>query len=284
MKIRKAAVAGKFYPAAKEELISLIRRVEFSEKRNINLGLAEKNIIGGIVPHAGYIFSAYQAVHFFKIISEQKEKYDTIFIINPNHTGLGDWISVEENTHWETPYGITKIDEDFTKLLDFPRNYSAHQYEHSGEVMLPLLQHYLKYEFDIFPITFGEQSYHNAKLLAEKIFKANKILKKRILIIASSDFSHFETVQEGFRKDQLVVDRILGQNVSEIERVIAENNISVCGYAPIMTVLEYAKLCSANPKIEMLARGHSGMVQEAKQVFDYISFLLFSNSPVYSEQ
>lgn len=276
-KVRKAAMAGKFYPARKDELISLIKRIEFKEKENINLALAEKNIIGGIVPHAGYVFSAYQAVHFFKILAQSKQKYDTVFIINPNHTGLGDWISLEENTHWETPFGKTEIDEDFTFELEFPRNYSAHKHEHSGEVMLPLLQYYLKYDFKIFPITFGEQNYQNAKLLAEKIFKANIKLKKRILIIASSDFSHFESVKEGFRKDQLVVDNIMAFKVSEVERVISENDISVCGYAPIMTILEYSKLGAENPQIEMLARGHSGLVNESPEVVDYISFLLYKS-------
>ena len=275
-KVRKAAMAGKFYPARKDELTSLIKRVEFKEKDSINLTLAQNHLIGGIVPHAGYVFSAYQAVHFFKIIAESKDKYDTIFIVNPNHTGLGDWISMEENTHWETPFGKVEIDEDFSEELDFPRNYSAHKYEHSGEVMLPLLQYYLKYDFKIFPITFGEQTYKNAKLLAGKIFNANKKLKKRILIIASSDFSHFETVQEGFRKDQLVIDNIMSMQVPEIEHVIAKNDISVCGYAPIMTVLEYSKLSTQNPQIEMLARGHSGMVRESKEVVDYISFLLYN--------
>ena len=275
MKTRKAAFAGKFYPSDKEELIQLIKRIENSENDKINLALAEKKIIGGIVPHAGYVFSAYQAVHFFKIISLQKKKYDTVFIINPNHTGLGDWISLEENTHWESPFGTLEIDSDFMEELDFPRNYTAHKHEHSGEVMLPFLQHYLKYNFKILPITIGEQTYENSKELAAQIFEANKKLNKKILIIASSDFSHFETPETGFKKDQLVIDQIMQQNIPEIERVIRKNNISVCGYAPIMTLLEYAKLTVSNPNIETLARGHSGQVREAEEVVDYISFLVY---------
>lgn len=276
MKIRKANFAGKFYPADKEELISLIKRIENLEKGKINMALAERDILGGIVPHAGYIFSAYQAVHFFKLISIQKQKYDTIFIINPNHTGLGDWVSLEENTHWESPLARVEIDADFMQELNFPKNYKAHKHEHSGEVILPFLQYYLNYDFKIFPITIGEQNYENSKELASQIFKANKKLAKKILIIASSDFSHFETEKEGFRKDQLVVDEILKHNVSEIETVIRKNDISVCGYAPIMTMLEYAKLSNSNTEIELLARGHSGQVHKADTVVDYISFLVYA--------
>lgn len=275
-KVRKAAVAGKFYPSDKDELVAIIRRVEHKERENINFSLANKQIIGGIVPHAGYVFSAYQAVHFFKLIASQPEKYDTIFIINPNHTGIGNWISLEEHTHWESPLGLVEIDADFMPLLNFPNNANAHKYEHSGEVMLPFLQYYLPYKFKIVPITMGEQTFENAKELANQIFDANKKLKKNILLIASSDFSHFESINEGFRKDQLVVNQILNQNTQQIENVVNDNHISVCGYGTIMALLEYAKLCTQTPKVELLARGHSGLVHQSLEVVDYISFLIFN--------
>ncbi len=273
-RIRKAAVAGRFYPSHKEELTEMIAHVEQKELAKINLLLAKNQIIGGIVPHAGYIFSATQAVHFFKLIALQTIQYDTIFIINPNHTGIGNWISLEECSHWESPLGLVEIDQDFLQHLNFPKNANAHKHEHSGEVMLPLLQYYLPYLFKIVPITMGEQTFTNAMELALQIFETNKLLKKNILLIASSDFSHFESVSEGFRKDQLVVNEILNKNSATIEQVVKDNNISVCGYGTIMTILEYAKLCTPEPKVEMLARGHSGQVHSSPEVVDYISFLI----------
>ena len=68
MKIRKPAVSGKFYPSDKKDLRKLLDRILNSEKENIKTELSEKRIIGGVVPHAGYIYSAYQAVHFFEIL------------------------------------------------------------------------------------------------------------------------------------------------------------------------------------------------------------------------
>jgi AmmeMemoRadiSam system protein B len=96
MKIRKAAVSGKFYPSNKKELKNLIRRIVDTEKRSIKEELASNTIIGGIVPHAGYIYSAYQAVHFFEIIKHSKQEFDTFLILNPNHTGYGKEISLDE--------------------------------------------------------------------------------------------------------------------------------------------------------------------------------------------
>ncbi len=273
--IRKAAVAGRFYPSDKEKVIEIFKKVEHQEQSRIKKSFSAKKLIGGIVPHAGYIYSGFQAVHFFKILALSKQIFDTVFIINPNHTGIGDWISLEEHTHWESPLGVVSVDSDFNNLLDFPKNKAAHQYEHSGEVMLPFLQYYLPYSFEIVPITIGEQTYENAKILAQAIFTANEKLKKRILLIASSDFSHFESVEQGFRKDQKVVDTILKNQISEIEKIIHSHRISVCGYAPIMCLLEYAQLISEKPQIELLARGHSGMVHKSEEVVDYISFLSF---------
>ena len=70
MRVRKPAVAGRFYPATKESIIEQIESVRDKELENINIDLSKKKIIGGVVPHAGYMFSAYQAVHFFEIIKQ----------------------------------------------------------------------------------------------------------------------------------------------------------------------------------------------------------------------
>ena len=69
MKIRKAAFAGRFYPAHKKELVKLYEQILLSEKSKIDYSLSEKEIVGAIVPHAGFIYSGYQAIHFFEIFN-----------------------------------------------------------------------------------------------------------------------------------------------------------------------------------------------------------------------
>ena len=103
MKIRKPAVSGKFYPSKSEEIDKLLQNILKVETPYIKAELSKKRIIGAIVPHAGYIYSAYQAVHFFQILKESKQIFDTFIIVNPNHTGYGNEISVDDNDFWETP-------------------------------------------------------------------------------------------------------------------------------------------------------------------------------------
>lgn len=277
MGIRKSVVAGKFYPAEKESLIEQIESARKKELPGINLALKNNNILGGVVPHAGYMFSAFQAVHFFEIIKQSKHKYDTIVIINPNHTGLGHEISFDSNNSWETPLGQVQLDIEFGESLGINISDIEQKYEHSGEVMVPFLQYFLDYEFKIAPITLTSQTYKNAKLLAERIFESSKRLKKEILIIASSDFSHFLSPEKGKEMDAFVLENIITFDSAAIEKVVRKKNISVCGFGPIMTLIEYSKLISKKPKADILKFGHSGEIIPSKEVVDYISILFSEN-------
>jgi len=176
MKTRQPAVAGRFYPGTKDEINIQLSQILRKEDEFINRNLAQKKIIGAIVPHAGYMFSAYQAIHFFEILKNSQQQFNTFFIINPNHTGYGAEISLDENDYWETPFGKIEIDKDFYDFLDFSESASAHKFEHSGEVMLPLLQYSIEYDFKIVPVTLTKQNPENAKFIANEIYKAQKTI------------------------------------------------------------------------------------------------------------
>ncbi len=276
MRIRKPAVAGRFYPLSKESIIEQIKIILEKEIVNIDLAFKNKTIIGGIVPHAGYMFSAYQAVHFFEIIKQSKVKYDTIVIVNPNHTGIGHEIAVDSHDAWETPLGIVHLDTEFGKKLGFSISEIEQFREHSAEVMLPFLQYFLDYKFEIVPITLSDQTYKNAKVIANKVYKVANKLKKKVLFIASSDFSHFLSPEKGKEMDEHVLRNIFLYNIPEIEKVVREKNISVCGYGPIMALMEYSKLVAIKPKVEILKRGHSGEIIPSSEVVNYVSMLFFN--------
>jgi AmmeMemoRadiSam system protein B len=279
MKVRLPAVAGRFYPGTAAEIRSTLGQILLHEKDKINYSLSGEKIIGGISPHAGYMFSAYQAVHLFEILKRSEQQFDTFIIINPNHTGYGAEISVDENEAWETPLGIVPVDSDFQAELGFTVSSLAHRYEHSGEVMVPMLQYFLDYEFKILPVTMSHQNVENAVLIANAIFKTNKFLKKNICIIASSDFSHYIHPDEGRRLDGFVINEILKLNSVGVYREIKEKNISACGFGPIMTLIEYSKLTAENPKAEILKIGHSGEVIPSEEVVDYVSMLFYDEKP-----
>jgi len=279
MKIRKAAFAGRFYPVHKKELAKLYEQVLLSEKSKIDYSLANQHIIGGIVPHAGFMYSGYQAIHFFEILKNSPKKIDTIVIINPNHTGYGDAISLDDNFEWEGVLRNTVLDHEFMNELDFPKSEMAHRFEHSGEIMLPFLQYVLDYDFKILPITLSVQNSSNASIISHAIFKANQKLKKEILLIASSDFSHFVSPQKGLEQDNPVVKAIQKFDTKNIEKEVTENNLSICGYGPIMTLIEYSKLISGDVKTQILKRGHSGEVSPSSEVVHYLSMLFFNEAP-----
>ncbi|MFO8053785.1 MAG: AmmeMemoRadiSam system protein B [Bacteroidales bacterium] len=277
MNIRTPVVAGKFYPGTKKELTALLDSIHESEAGNINTGLAEEHILGGVVPHAGYEFSGYEATHFFENIRKTSRQYHTIIIVNPSHNYTAEPLSVDSHTHWQTPLGKTAVNQSFARELNLPFSSEAGKFEHSGEVMLPFLQYYLDYPFQIVPITMAEQTVENAKHLAGVIDNANKHKDQDILLLASSDFSHFLAPETGRKLDDLVLDQIQKFNTEGVYREVTRHHISVCGFGPIMTLMEYARLISSKPVAKILKRGDSAKTYPSREVVNYVCLLVFGS-------
>lgn len=285
MSVRPMSAAGQFYPANKDEILELIKTAINVENDSIKKELAEKNIIGGICPHAGYIFSLPEAVHLFRILQLSKQNWEQVVLLNPNHTGRGAPLSVDGNDFWQTPLGQVAIDTDGinTKkndLFTITQETEAQKHEHSAEVILPLLTYFLK-DFTLLPLCLGDSSYEAACFIAEKLYQLHRETGKSPLIIASSDFTHFETPNHGRELDDYALEPLLHLDSKEFYRRICEENISICGVGPIMVLLEYAKKIVACPKVTILKRGHSGEAPyfrgvEQHSVVDYISLLVYS--------
>lgn len=275
MTTRQAYVAGKFYPGTDYEITKLLDSVYAKEKTKFTKKLKPSYIIGGIVPHAGYIYSAYEAMHFFEILKQNEQYFETVIIVHPNHSGYGPDLAFDSNDVWETPLGEMLIDKDFYETMNIEIFEAAHSREHSAEVMLPFLQYYLPGDYKILPIAITDQNPKIAKDLANMLFEAKQKLKKEILIIASSDFSHFVEPAHGQRMDDLVIKQILNFNTEEVYNEVRTKRISVCGYGPIMSLMEYSKLIDDNPKVDILARGNSGKNSLSYDVVDYVSVLFY---------
>lgn len=275
MSVRTPKVAGAFYPGTENEINKLVRKIIDVEREKIDYSYAQKDIIGCVVPHAGYIYSGYEAMHFFEIIKSSSQSYDTFIIINPNHTGYGEYVEVDSNDSWDTPLGNVSVDTEFARQLDLPRSNRAQMQEHSAEVMLPLLQESLPEGFRIVTISMLRQNPITAMEVAEKIREANKVLNRKLVIIASSDFTHFESPVDGEKKDDLVLEQIKKQDSEKLYDTVIQNRISVCGYGPIMTLIEYSNLVAYKPLSSILARGHSGKTSPSASVVDYITILFY---------
>ncbi len=236
---RQATVAGQFYPAQAVKLSHMIR--DMVDEKAI-----KEEVIGLLSPHAGYIYSGPVAG---TLISRVKFK-DTFIIMGPNHTGMGKPLSIMTRGTWETPLGQVDINSDLAeKILATSKHLQedsrAHQYEHSIEVQVPFLQ-YFKKDVRIVPITITYSDTATYKELGEEIAQVVKGYKKEVVIIASSDMSHYEPQESAQSKDSQAIEAILELNEDELLKRVNQLNISMCGYAPTVALITAAKKLGAS--------------------------------------
>ena len=288
MDIRPPVVAGKFYPGDKGDLINEIEYQLDSQNGRIELYLAEKRILGGVSPHAGYIFSLPQAVHLFQILRSSGRQWDRVILLNPNHTGWGAPLSIDSNRGWNTPLGQTEIDGGGADFLvevsagsahPLHRDRLAHKREHSGEVILPLLQYFLS-SFRFIPVCMGDCSYGAVLSVTDALYRLAQEAPGETLVIASSDFTHYKSPAEGRELDDYALEALLALDSRDFIERVQDKQLSICGYGPITVLMEYAKRVSDNPKATILSRGHSGESSyfggaEQAEVVDYVSLLVY---------
>jgi MEMO1 family protein len=276
MELRKAAVAGYFYEDEKDSLNSQIKECflsKFGPKKLPKVNLkGERKIIGLISPHAGYMYSGPTASNgFFNLALDGKP--ETFIIIGPNHTGYGTQVSVMNKGKWETPLGDIEIEENLSNEIiensKFARSdKAAHIYEHSIEVQLPFLQFLYGNEFKFVPICMLNQTLEVCKDLGNSIAKSIK--NKDVVIIASTDFTHYETNEVAYKKDKLAIDAIIKGNPEDFYNTVQMFDISMCGYGPVTVLLVVAKLYGC--KIEFINYATSGDVSgDISQVVGYAS-------------
>ena len=242
---RLPAVAGYFYPENKNELSSLIQKVFKSE-----IGAAGKidqdfpTAINGVVcPHAGIIFSGAVASWAYAVLS-LTDPIDTFIIIGPNHRGLGRRASLSSAESWITPLGKVEVDQEAVNFLIsassiFSVDDRAHLYEHSCEIQIPFLQHFIPFSFKICPISLLDQTFEAAKEMSQAINELSQ--KKKIVIIASTDFTHYESDTVAREKDLICIDNIIRLDGEEFFHCIHRNQISICGPGGVGTLIEFQK-------------------------------------------
>jgi AmmeMemoRadiSam system protein B/AmmeMemoRadiSam system protein A len=234
MMIRKPVVAGQFYPGTASQLKTMIGA--FVDEK-----VAKEEVIGLVSPHAGYVYSGPVAG---AVISKVKFK-DTFVIMGPNHTGTGKPLSIMTQGTWETPLGKVEIDSELGKQIlatssHLEEDQVAHQYEHSIEVQLPFLQ-YFKPDIRIVPIMLAYAGGDIYKEIGKELAKAIKASNKGVVIMASSDMTHYEPQETAQEKDTQAIEAILDLNEDELLRRVDELNISMCGYAPTVSLISAAK-------------------------------------------
>lgn len=269
-KIRKPVVAGQFYPSSATQLKSQIQN--FIDKKT-----QRTQVIACVVPHAGYIYSGKVAAQTLSSINIKER----IILLGPNHTGYGAPFSLMSTGAWQTPLGEINIDNILAQkmlnhckyLKDDPK---AHLYEHSLEVQLPILQ-YLKSDFKIVPLVIASDDIKSlkevGKNIAEVIQQAN--LNGTVMIVASSDMTHYEPLAQAVKKDKEAIEAILELNEDKLMEKIRKLNISMCGYAPVIVMLVAAK-CLGAAQAKLIKYQTSGDVTGDKtSVVGYAGIIVY---------
>jgi AmmeMemoRadiSam system protein B len=270
-KIRFSAVAGQFYPEEKGELEEAIDNF----LKGAKISSIEGEIFGILVPHAGYVFSGPVAAHCYKVI--QGKKFETVVLIGDSHYEYFDGVSVWEKGEWETPFGRVKVDEELAKeILNFSKRFfvkdSAHLFEHSLEVQIPFLQKVLK-NFKILPLIFGSED-EDWKDLAKSILKLME--KRKILVVASSDLSHYPPYEVAQEADKRTIEGILSsdpekfkEKIETLKKLFPDVDTFACAQDTIKTILEISKNLKGKAKLLKYQNSGDTIYGERSQVVGY---------------
>lgn len=236
---RAAAVAGQFYHDTSSRLNQQVEQY-------IDQSARKEDAIGVVVPHAGLIYSGAVAGAVYSSINFPK----TFLMLGPNHTGIGPKISLMDQGEWEIPTGIFEIDRKLASRIalnttNVTRDSQAHIFEHSLEVQLPFLAYFTK-DVRIVPIAMLTASLDDCIALAEGITKAVKSLDYAVVIIASSDMSHFHSETIARQNDKKAINKILEIDPQGLYETVLREKISMCGCLPTTVMLFASRFLGAD--------------------------------------
>jgi len=264
--IRKPVVAGQFYENDPQKLTQSIENCFIHKlgpgKKPPNL--ESQKIYGIICPHAGYMYSGAPAAHAYHAISSQD--IDLAVIIGPNHWGIGSDIATMCDGKWKTPLGMIEIDSDASShFLDLTKNvkddFFSHTKDHSLEVQIPMLQIVFPEKLKILPIIMKQQGIETAKEIGSAIADIAKT--RKLTIIGSSDFTHYEENAFAYEQDKALIEPILKLDVEEFYNILKERKVSACGYGAIASTIVACKTLGATKGI-LLSYSTSGDITGIK--------------------
>lgn len=263
--VRRPAVAGMFYPASRD---ALTREIEGCYAPPRGPGALPRvnetgpgRILGVVSPHAGYVYSGPAAAHAMSVLAADGRP-EAFVILGPNH-GRGPYVdAIQTRGAWLTPLGEAPIAEDLADailahcpgLYDGADNFAG---EHSIEVQVPFLQHLYGPQVPIVPIMMLDQSLAAANAVGAAL--ASALAGRRVVMVASTDMTHFESAQTARRQDEILIERMEALDPQGLLRERERWGITMCGYGPVAAMLTAAKALGAT-RAQRLCYTNSGEV------------------------
>jgi MEMO1 family protein len=247
---RSPAVAGHFYPGGAEPLRRILSELIPAEAQRVPA-------IGIVAPHAGYIYSGAIAGRTFADVEIPKK----VVILGPNHHGSGHPAAVYPGGSWLTPLGEVAVDSQLSERIlaacpAMAPDESAHRFEHSLEVQLPFLQ-VLAPEASIVPICLRYAPLERLLEMGEAL--ATAVAGDKVLLVASTDMTHYEPGDLARQKDESALKHILALDPSGLYELVQRERISMCGVVPVVVMLAAARRLGAT-SAALVQYGNSGDV------------------------
>jgi AmmeMemoRadiSam system protein B/AmmeMemoRadiSam system protein A len=263
--IRRPVVAGIFYPSSQSDLIrtidSLTRQVE---KTQVDIS-SFKDLKALILPHAGYPCSGFTAAHSSFVLSEKQ--FDKVILLGPDHRVGFINGAISDVAAYRTPLGTVNLHEDAAKLRNksdlFHANKASDLREHSLEVLLPFLQHYLK-EFEMIPIVISQGD------ISGITNEINMFIDQKTLVVVSTDLSHYKQYDLAVETDKETIQMILNLDT---DKLMKGYNYA-CGKESILVLVRLAKQYGWRPVL--LHYSNSGETcGDHKQVVGYAAIAFY---------
>ncbi|MBI5806525.1 AmmeMemoRadiSam system protein B [candidate division TA06 bacterium] len=274
MNIRRSIIAGSWYPGEAAKLKAEVEKYLTAAQTYPT----DSELLGIVAPHAGLMYSGPVAAYAYKNLKGLCIK--TVVLIGPSHRAYFDGAAVYASGEWETPLGKVGIDaglcqkiigQDQTHINDLP---AAHAQEHSLEIQLPFLQTVLEPGFRIVPIMMSDHSLSSCERLAHSIVRAVKG-DDGVMLLASSDLSHFHSQAEARKLDQKVARAIENYDPEKLAGELAFEKCEACGGGPIVAVMIACKLLGADKGVVYDYRTSGDITGEKEQVVGYLAAGLY---------
>ena len=248
---RKASVAGYFYPGKEKNLKKMIEDMVDLEKE-------KEKALCVVSPHAGFVYSGPVAGAVFSSVYLP----DRFVILGPSHRSVQSKLAIVKDGIWETPFGDVSIDSRLAEFImdqteSITEDNSAHLHEHSLEVQLPFIQYFRK-DVSIVPICISYHAgYEDLEELGRAVAQGIKDSKEDVLIVASTDMSHYVHQDVARKKDFLAIEKILKLDAQGLIDTVSRENISMCGSQPTSAAIVASKELGAE-KAELVKYQTSG--------------------------
>jgi len=261
MLIRRAAVAGTWYPGSAPALAAAVDRHLAAAARDGAVGCA--GLVGLVAPHAGLMYSGPVAAYAYRLLRQRA--FDVAVLVGPSHFVGFDGVSIHPSGGFETPLGVAPIDEECAAALmratPIVREHpAAHAREHSLEMQLPFLQR-LAPDAKIVPLVMGFQTAETARALGNALAAA--IARKKALLVASTDLSHYHDAATASRLDAVVIDHVSRFDVDGLQATLDARPEHACGGGPLVAVMRAARQVGARDAV-VLQYADSGDVSGDK--------------------